>query len=174
MHIIGGKYKGKKLKFPKDKQCRPTQQRVREAVFNILQDKVVGAGFLDLCCGTGAMGLEALSRGAKSVTLVDKNITFSKKNFQEIEDRYDIVKADIRQFLKKQKESYNIVFFDPPWDQFELYSYSLNAMFESDILLPKGVLVYEHRKGIELTPQIQNHQKQYQYGDTLLSVIYYE
>ncbi|NBV83161.1 16S rRNA (guanine(966)-N(2))-methyltransferase RsmD, partial [bacterium] len=77
MRIAAGVLKGFPIVYPRNRAFRPTQEKVRAAVFNIIQDRLSGAEFLDLCCGTGAMGLEALSRGAQSITLVDMDVRYA-------------------------------------------------------------------------------------------------
>ena len=87
MRITGGEFGGRNLKVPKTDEIRPTQDRVREALFNIIQCEIAGADFLDLFAGSGAVGLEALSRGAKSVTFVEQNrkhITVLKENLESL------------------------------------------------------------------------------------------
>src|SRR6185436_4351978 len=90
MRIIAGKYRGRRLKSPPDSRTRPTSDRLRETLFNVLASRIQGARFLDLCAGTGAVGIEALSRGAEHVTFVDQ----SRKMCGLIEANLNALKID--------------------------------------------------------------------------------
>ena len=120
MRIVGGKYKGRVLLEFKGKDIRPTSDKARESLFNILQFKIAGATFLDLFCGTGAMGIEALSRGAKKVTFNDidrKSITLLKSNLEKlkVDEEYSVCNFDALRFLKTTTEKYDIIYIDPPY-----------------------------------------------------------
>src|SRR5436190_1516570 len=125
MRIIAGKYRGRKLKSPPGVQTRPTSDRLRETLFNVIAPQIDGAWFLDLCAGTGAVGIEAMSRGAEHVTFVDKSrkmcalIEGNLKTIQVDKNEFEIVTAEasdfLRTFLKKPVQPYDIVFFDPPY-----------------------------------------------------------
>ena len=95
---------------------RPTADRVREALFSILGD-VDGAGVLDLYCGTGALAIEALSRGAERATLVDRRPAIAKRNISELglAGRAEVVHADVLRFLGRDRTSYDLIFCDPPY-----------------------------------------------------------
>lgn len=120
MRIVGGKYKGRVLLEFKGKDIRPTSDKARESLFNILQFKIAGATFLDLFCGTGAMGIEALSRGAKKVTFNDidrKSIALLKSNLEKlkIDEEYSVCNFDALRFLKTTTEKFDIIYIDPPY-----------------------------------------------------------
>src|SRR5215467_1567519 len=106
MRIIAGKYRGRKLRTPPSLATRPTSDRLRETLFNILAPRIEGARFLDLCAGTGAVGLEALSRGAAHVTFVDQSRRMSaliKENCDALEidgGEFEVVTADASDFLR--------------------------------------------------------------------------
>lgn len=121
MRIVGGKYRGKKLQTPEGRDVRPTSERAREAIFNILYSKLggdySGLNLLDIFCGTGAFGFEALSRGFKHVTFVDKNTTLIQKNaklFVAEKERFDILQNDATR-LSKSRRLYDLVFMDAPY-----------------------------------------------------------
>ena len=122
VRIIGGKWRGRKLPFPDLPELRPTPDRVRETLFNWLQPDIEGAVCLDLFAGTGALGLEALSRGAKTVTMVEKNKTIISninKNIESLGSKNVILNCQnslswLEQSISNQ---YNIVFLDPPFRQ---------------------------------------------------------
>ena len=107
MRIISGIYRGRQLKSPPSAQTRPTSDRLRETLFNVLSPRIEGAGFLDLCAGTGAVGIEALSRGAEHVTFVDQSrrmcaLIEANTGALEIEsEKVDVVSSDATAFLKK-------------------------------------------------------------------------
>lgn len=122
MRIIAGKYKGYHLVSFQAGHIRPTTDRVKESLFNILQSHVEGARVLDLFSGTGNLGLEALSRGAAEVTFVEKNkksIEILRKNIEKlkISEPYKIIQKDALSFLKSATETYDIIFADPPFTE---------------------------------------------------------
>jgi 16S rRNA (guanine966-N2)-methyltransferase len=120
--IIGGEWRSRKLSFPDVKGLRPTSGRVRETLFNWLQDDLFGACCLDLFAGSGALGLEAASRGAERVVQVEDNqlvVRALKTNKRLLKaDQVSIAKADVLTFLKKKsEEGYDLIFLDPPFHQ---------------------------------------------------------
>ncbi len=149
LRIIGGKFKGRILKTPKGPSTRPTQGMLREAVFNICQNSIDEARFLDLFAGSGAMGLEAISRGASHATLVESNrmaLSCIKQNIEELKTSEQIqilpLKAEkALQILTKQSSLFDIVYIDPPYDT------STNALFDSlpPILAPGAIIFLEER-----------------------------
>ncbi len=147
MRIISGKHKGKKLKSFDGFDVRPTSDRAREALFSMLNFDIIGSDFLDLCAGTGAMGLEALSRGANSVTFVDnsqESIKICDYNLKSIKENGNIVKNDALSFLKTTNKKFDVIFFDPP------YAYNgieeiLKVVYERNLLKENGKFIYEHK-----------------------------
>ena len=120
MRIVGGKYKGRVLCELKGNAIRPTADKVRESLFNILQNRIYGAKFLDLFCGTGAIGIEALSRGAKTVTFNDfsrDSVAHLKKNLEKlkVDEDYKIINSDAVSLLKSGGD-YDIIYIDPPYN----------------------------------------------------------
>ncbi|MBQ9734474.1 MAG: 16S rRNA (guanine(966)-N(2))-methyltransferase RsmD [Clostridia bacterium] len=120
MRIVGGKYKGRTLNFFDGNKIRPTSDMARESLFNILQTRIYGAKFLDLFSGTGAMGIEALSRGADSVTFNDfsrDSIALIKKNLSKLSvtEKYQIKNLDALTLLDGIGEKFDIVYIDPPY-----------------------------------------------------------
>lgn len=123
LYIIGGKYKKRSLVAPKSDIVRPTTSQVREAVFNICQLSIEGARFLDLFAGSGAMGLEALSRGAVHATFVEQNrvaLAAIKQNIQilHVEEQTSVLKQDVfiaLQNLADQEKTYDVIYVDPPY-----------------------------------------------------------
>ena len=117
MQVISGKYKGLKLHSPKDYYLRPTLSRIKENVFNLIQDHVENAVFLDLYCGSGQIGIEALSRGAKKVFFVDQNTFLAEKNLKKLkQNNYEIIKSNSRHFITKSLK-FDIIYMDPPFNK---------------------------------------------------------
>lgn len=118
MRIIAGKAKGYSIKVPQG-EVRPTQDRVREALFNILGHLTEGASILDLFCGSGSVGLEALSRGAASVRMVDAShasCAMAKQNLERSKLKGGhVIQSDCLQFVRRDTAKYNIIFADPPY-----------------------------------------------------------
>lgn len=120
MRVISGTARGTKLHTCKDRSVRPTTDRVKESIFNILQFRVPDAVVLDLFCGSGALAVEALSRGATRAVLVDAAATslqIAKENLQHtrLMDRAVLQRADWQDFLRRDKEQYDLVLADPPY-----------------------------------------------------------
>lgn len=176
MHILAGELKGKGLVFPKNKGFRPTQSKVKESLFNILAPYCSDSSVLDLCCGTGGLGFEALSRGASSCTFVDVDTKHVRENIKKLGDclsdkEIKVVQESVPQFLKRYKVKANIVLIDPPWDAEDLYVRSLNALHSFDILSESGILVIECNKKSKILEQIPwINPRVYKYGDTQLLV----
>ncbi len=120
MRIVGGKYKGRVLLEFKGQDIRPTPDKVRESFFNIIQNRIYGASFLDLFSGTGAMGIEALSRGAKSVYFNDRertSVSILKSNLEKlkVDEEKSITNRDAIEFLKTTTQTFDIIYIDPPY-----------------------------------------------------------
>ncbi|MFY9618947.1 MAG: 16S rRNA (guanine(966)-N(2))-methyltransferase RsmD [Pyrinomonadaceae bacterium] len=155
MRIIAGKFRGRQLKSPPSAQTRPTSDRLRETLFNVLAPRIEGARFLDLCAGTGAVGIEALSREAEHVTFVDqsrKMCSLIEANTSALgidEKEFEIVNADASEYLrrhaKKERVPFGLIFFDPPYAS----DYSLVNLISDtggQLLTDDGVLIVEHHK----------------------------
>ena len=154
MRIIAGKYRGRTLKSPPSLQTRPTSDRLRETLFNILTPRIAGARFLDLCAGTGAVGIEALSRDAEHVTFVDQSrrmCTLVKANLNALEvdaPDFEIVCSEaskfLRRYVKNEALPFDIIFFDPPYSAD--YGRVLDQISENQkrLLEPNGSVVVEH------------------------------
>jgi 16S rRNA (guanine966-N2)-methyltransferase len=120
MRVVAGELGGRRLATPPRRSgaVRPTSDRAREAIFSILGDAPVGASVLDLFCGTGALGIEAISRGAASATLVDQHVQLAIKNVNELGlgDRCEVVRADALPYLRSSTERFDLIFCDPPYN----------------------------------------------------------
>ena len=154
MRITGGEFGGRNLKVPKSDLIRPTQDRVREALFNILQFEVPGAAFLDLFAGSGAVGLEALSRGAKSVTFVERerrHLTVLKENLELLKvdtkaRACEVIAADAYAYLSRYTgPGFEIVFADPPYALGEERGYVevLKTLAERGVVKAGGLFIAE-------------------------------
>ncbi|MGB9876765.1 MAG: 16S rRNA (guanine(966)-N(2))-methyltransferase RsmD [bacterium] len=150
LRIASGKEKGRRLRSLKS--LRPTEEQVRQSLFNSLAKRVEGARFLDLFAGTGVVGIEALSRGAKEAWFVDrakKCVELIKKNLKEcnLEEKGRVFLTDVRKVVplfSKRGERFEIVFLDPPYNKIDLLFESLNLIGEGDILVDEGICIVQH------------------------------
>lgn len=152
VRIIGGKWRGKQLAVPSLPGLRPTPDRVRETVFNWLQSHVAEANCLDLFTGTGAFGLEALSRGASSVTMVDSSEHVVRALSQHVaslkaHDCVMLYKANLPEGLRAPTKPFDIVFIDPPYDSDLLFS-TCRALEKSGFLADSSLIYLEARDSI--------------------------
>ena len=158
MRVISGKVRGLKLKSPEGEETRPTLDRVKEAMFSMLLPYLSDATVLDLFAGSGALGIEALSRYANKCTFVDKSdnsdkaIAFIKQNISAagFENSSFVSKDNADSFLKSTNEKFDIIFLDPPYHQ-DLYCKTINRIEELDILNPDGIVVAEWDYNIGLS-----------------------
>ena len=146
LRIIGGRWRGRKLSFPTIEGLRPTPDRVRETLFNWLADDIFGARCLDLFSGSGALGFEALSRGAGHVDMVDSAASASQQlraNAALLEaDNLKTHSTNALHFLAAQSTPYQIIFLDPPFHQ-GLMADCLDAIIKQALLMPKAWLYLE-------------------------------
>ncbi len=153
LRIIGGRFRGRKISFPDLPNIRPTPDRVRETLFNWLQTAIVDSVCLDLFCGSGALGLEAISRGAAQVFAFDKEkkiIEHLKKIATELQlTHYQLVQKEIPFELMFEKDSVDIIFLDPPFRQ-DFACMCLTWIAESKILKSDGLVYLETEWDFEL------------------------
>lgn len=147
MRVISGSARGKKLYTLEGMDIRPTLDRVKESVFNMIAFDLPGAVVLDLFCGSGALGIEALSRGADHATFVDNNpksLAVAQKNLTEthLADHATSVLSDSLVFLKTTTEQFDIIFIDPPYES-TLYQDVLAEITSRKLLKPDGQVVVE-------------------------------
>jgi 16S rRNA (guanine966-N2)-methyltransferase len=166
MRIIGGKFKGKKLLEPKDKETRPLKDLTKESIFNIINHSskfsidIKKAQVLDLFSGVGSFGIECLSQGASHVTFIEKYETvlpILKKNLNNLksEINYEIVESDIlnRLEFKSLKLTYDLIFLDPPYKEKALENI-LDKIIENKILNYNGIIIiHRHKKEIDKFPK---------------------
>lgn len=149
MRIISGKYKGKKLRGFNIEGTRPTMDRIKESLFGMIQTHIPNSVVLDLFAGSGALGLEAISNGAKKCYLIDKNIEaikIIKENSQNIDEDLKIMNIDYKKFLKNTEEKFDIIFLDPPYKENQMDK-SLRIIEERDLLNEKGIVICEYEIG---------------------------
>lgn len=176
MRVITGKARGIVLKTPEGLQTRPTADRVKEAIFSIIQFEIPGTKVLDLFGGTGQLGIEALSRGAQSAVFVDAGepaCKLIKENLRrtKLEDQARVVRSDYLQYLSGCREKFDIILLDPPYAEVFLEN-SLNRISEIDILQSNGIIVTERPLDKELTWDLPgfSRSKDYKYGNTLITI----
>lgn len=150
MRVTAGKFKGRNLIDNKYEHIRPTADIVKQAIFNKLAFDLPGSRVLDLFCGTGALGIEALSRGAREVVFVDKDprsVALTKANLEKlgIKEGFHLYKASYEKALEKLEGQFDIIILDPPYAS-GLYETCVKKIAEKNLLSPEGIIVVEHEK----------------------------
>ena len=195
MRVIAGTFRGRRLIAPKgNRLVRPTADRVKESVFSILRERIIDANFLDLCAGTGNMGIEALSRGAKHVTFLERDprciqmiernlricgLTTQPRAARKPTDTILLLRRDAVKgmtYLQKQAAVFEVIYFDPPYATglqggSELYTACLAVLAENALLHTRGTLLVEHAKQFMLPDSVGSltRSRQAHYGDTVVS-----
>ncbi len=178
MRVIAGQARGARLRAPGGARTRPTSDRVRESLFNILGLRVQDAEFMDLFAGSGSVGVEALSRGARRVVFVEidgraaqtirHNLVHTRQEARA-EIRVQHALGAVRQ-LARQGRSFSLIFLDPPYDR-DWPALTLQVLSQSRILAPGGIIVVEHGRRETVPVQVEDIQltRQNIYGDSALS-----
>lgn len=173
MRIISGEMKGKRLKTFEGDAVRPTSDRVKEALFNILQFRVEGRSFLDLFAGSGQIGLEAISRGAETAVLVDaakSSIKVIEENVATmgVANRVRVVNADSTLYIKHPPFKFDIAFLDPPYRKGLIEDCLLDV---SEAMNDSGIIICEHPSDIVLPNEVGSFVKikDYRYGKIILT-----
>src|SRR5262249_19310621 len=159
MRVIAGLYKGRRLKTLEGLSVRPTSDRLRETLFNILAPRIEGAHLADVCAGSGAIGIEGLSRGAGHVTFVESSLKAARvisENLRNcgIKRDYELMNRDVIRALKhlaSEKRRFDILYFDPPYAS-DIYTPVMWLIAKSDLLAADGVVIVEHRRQTSLLP----------------------
>ena len=150
MRIVAGKHRGLSLYEFEASNIRPTTDRVRENIFNKIQFGIVGSAVLDLFCGTGAVSLEFISRGAEKVVSVDNNaksIKLINQNFAKAKIKPTLIKSDYKSGILSQKGTkFDFIFLDPPFDT-DFGEDSIKMIEMHDILAEDGLIIFEHLVG---------------------------
>lgn len=159
MRVISGTARGKKLNTLEGQDIRPTLDRVKESIFNIIAFDLPDACVLDLFCGSGSLGIEALSRGARLAVFVDncrKSVEVAQKNLEatHLQKKASLILADSIAFLKETNQTFDIIFLDPPYES-SLYADALAEIVTRKLLNPGGQVIVECDK--VRTPPFQCH-----------------
>ena len=158
MRIISGTYRGLRLRTLGGGNLRPTTDQMRETLFNVLGPSVEGATFLDAYAGTGAVGLEALSRGARDVVFIEHHRAAAQLIRQnlaalKIDSGYALLTCAVLtglERLESQGERFNVVFLDPPYEEIREYHHTLRQLARGLLLLPTSIVVAEHSRHVQL------------------------
>jgi 16S rRNA (guanine(966)-N(2))-methyltransferase RsmD len=176
MRIVAGAFRGRRLNSPKSDRIRPTTDRTREALFSIIASRISGARVLDLFAGTGALGLEALSRGASHAVFVDQSaeaIRLLRANIAlcGVEDRTRVLTGQVSQVLyhlSKKEEAFDLVFMDPPYSTGWIEK---TIPLLGELAHPETLIVAEHHRKDQVAPEIGEwlKVKERRYGDSVIS-----
>lgn len=175
MRVIAGEVRGRRLKEPANREIRPTTDKVKEAIFSAIQFEIEGRRVLDLFAGTGQMGIEALSRGARQVVFTDESpaaLRIVQENVEicGFQNRAVIRRGDGIQYLKSG-EKFDIIFLDPPYGT-GLAEKALESIIQFDILNENGIIVCESGTGLNV-PELDGiyaKRKQYRYGKIVVDL----
>ncbi len=180
MRLTGGEARGRRIKGPGRLPIRPTSDRVREALFDIVGKRIAGARFLDACAGTGAVGIEALSRGARQVVFVERDPRAVRRIRENLErgpweGRQRIEGSDLKRAVATMRERgdlFQIIYLDPPYEHPAPAGVIAGV---AALLAPRGVLVIEHRAA--RAPELSGAHglrpgRTYRYGDTALTLLH--
>ena len=175
MRVITGSARGVRLKTPEGLETRPTAERVKEAVFSMIQFEVEGRRVLDLFAGTGQMGIEALSRGAASAVFVDARrdaAALVRENLRRthLAERAQVILSDYREYLAGCRQTFDLIFLDPPYAG-QILENALRIISEIDILSAGGIIICERpiEKPHPGTFPGLSAGRDYRYGKTLIS-----
>ena len=176
MRVITGSARGCRLKELEGMETRPTTDRVKEGLFNIIQFDIEGRKILDLFAGTGQLGIECLSRGATSAVFVDRRpdaVKLIKDNLKvtSLTEKGRVVSGDSMGFLKSVREKFDIIFLDPPYEAGVLEP-AIAHIAKFDILAPHGIIVAEHPAGRALPalPKPYKLHRTYRYGTIAMTI----
>lgn len=178
LRVISGKARGLKLDSPKNQDVRPTTDRVKESLFNIINPYIRESNILDLFAGTGSLGIECLSRGAKNCVFVDKSkdsINIIKSNVKKarVENESTILNIDFKDAVKRlssQNQKFDVIFMDPPYYE-NMFIKCLKSIDELNLLHEDGIIVVEHDTKDLLDESIGNlvKSRDKKYGNTTLT-----
>ncbi|GAB6098525.1 16S rRNA (guanine(966)-N(2))-methyltransferase RsmD [Halanaerocella petrolearia] len=177
MRIIAGKNKGKRLKSLDRRDVRPTSDRTKEALFNILGPDVVGTRFLDLYAGFGGIGIEAISRGAHDAVFIEQNQQIAKTlkdNIDSVDYQKEsrVVVDDVLQAIGRLRDNFELIFMDPPYMEQELYIETLDKITQYNLLHPTGIIIAEHHTKANIEwPAEYEIIKEREYGSSTLTLL---
>lgn len=177
LRIVAGKYKSRKIEQPDISTTRPTKDMIREAVFSMFQFEIPGKIFLDLFAGSGAVGIEACSRGAMKVYCVEKSkkaIKVIKSNKEKLLiDNLEVIEGDVLKFITSKKGvNFDFIYVDPPYKEYETYNKVLESIVNNNILSKEAYIIIEinNPKKIEIPDSLIPF-KEKKYGKTYIMVL---
>lgn len=175
MRITAGKFRGRKLIDRPMEHIRPTADMVKQAIFNKLAFVIGGARVLDLFCGTGAIGIEAISRGARGVVMADanhKSVLLTKDNLSLLSNPKEgrVIEGDYKKVLAELQGKFDIIFLDPPYKS-GIYEDCLEKIKNLDLLAEDGVIVCEHNREDEFDFSSFEIESQKTYGIKMLTYL---
>ena len=183
MRVIAGAYRGRKLRTLEGVEVRPTSDRLRETLFNILAPRIRSARFLDICAGSGAVGIEAISRGAEDAVFIESSraacsVIEANLSTLRIDDGFRLIRRDATPALKELAQTsaqFDIVFLDPPYAS-ELYDQVMNELSIGHLLEADSIVVVEHRSKHRLSSAYSNLKtyRQLKQGESALSFYEFE
>lgn len=178
MRVISGKVRGLKLNTPKNEDVRPTTDRVKESLFNIINPYIMESDVLDLFAGTGSLGIECLSRGANKCVFVDvskESISIVKSNIKKarVENESVVLNLDFKDSINKlkiQNNKFDVIFMDPPYYK-NMFIDALEKIDEASLLKADGIIIIEHDTKDKFPEKIKNfiQTKSKKYGNTTLT-----
>ena len=178
MRVISGKVRGLKLNTPKNQDVRPTTDRVKENLFNMINSYIMDSNILDLFAGTGSLGIECLSRGAKNCVFIDiskESIAIVKSNIKKarVENESLVLNLDFKDAvsrLQSQKNKFDVIFMDPPYYK-EMFVDALEKIDNANLLDEEGIIVVEHDTKDILPDKVNRLEKtkDKKYGNTTLT-----
>ncbi|WP_121666678.1 RsmD family RNA methyltransferase [Mesonia aquimarina] len=174
MRIVSGKFKGKRIVAPKKLPIRPTKDMAKEALFNILANRVhfSSLSVLDLFAGSGNISYEFASRGTENLIAVDANyncIKFISQTSNQLETPINTIKSDVFSYLETCKQKFDLIFADPPYDfETEKFQEISHLVFSNNLVNEEGLLIIEHSKHTDLSTT-KNFKEQRKYGGSVFS-----
>jgi 16S rRNA (guanine966-N2)-methyltransferase len=179
MRVIAGKYRSRRLKGPGALRLRPTSDRLRETLFNVLGPAIADSYFVDLFAGTGAVGIEAISRGARDAFFIESNaqaVRLIRDNLKSLEilRGAEVIEADTLRGLEKlagRRLIADFIFLDPPYENTDEYFKVLEFLDASHLIAPRGIVIVEHLVKMELPERLNRLEctRELEQGDALLS-----
>lgn len=178
MRIIGGEARGRRIKAGRGRRVRPTADRVKETIFNLIGDEAVRGRVLDLFAGSGNLGLEALSRGAVRAVFLDSSSSATsvvEQNLQALgfEDRAEVIRKDVFKsipLLAKRHEKFELIFVDPPYGR-GLARRTVDLLRRFPLLEEHGMLVLEHSRREVIEPRWLLTYRQKAFGETVVTIL---
>ncbi len=174
MRITGGRLRGRILHTVPGLTTRPTTDKVRQSIFNVLMHDIDGARVLDIFAGSGALGIDALSRGAVSAVFVEaggKQVEAIKKNLKSVDLDMPVLAVDYREagrLLAEKEKKFDLIFADPPYEEITPRMVA-EIVFRYNLLSPDGLLIIEHKSGLTAKPENMKLLKRKKYGQTEVS-----